>query len=165
NYNRDAVNAAAATPKGPDPYDVIDWTDGGRYIGPMFLYMFYGFYDAAWQTTAYWLMGSLTNNSRKLANFAGFYKGIQSAGAAIIWRLDAIGIPYWNIFGSTWGLLAGSLICALPLILVKVRDTVPIEEDLKFSDETVEEVEAKEGGKIARLQQEIEEDHIEPAKV
>jgi hypothetical protein len=31
-------------------------------------------------------MGSLTNNSRKLANFAGFYKGIQSAGAAITWR-------------------------------------------------------------------------------
>lgn len=31
-------------------------------------------------------MGSLTNNSRKLANFAGFYKGIQSAGQAIAWR-------------------------------------------------------------------------------
>ena len=30
-------------------------------------------------------MGSLTNNSRKLANFAGFYKGIQSAGAAVTW--------------------------------------------------------------------------------
>lgn len=30
-------------------------------------------------------MGSLTNNSRKLANFAGFYKGIQSAGAAAMW--------------------------------------------------------------------------------
>ena len=31
-------------------------------------------------------MGSLSNNSRKLANFAGFYKGIQSAGAAGMWR-------------------------------------------------------------------------------
>lgn len=32
-----------------------DWTDGGElYIGPMFLYMFYGFYDAAWQTCIYW---------------------------------------------------------------------------------------------------------------
>lgn len=30
-----------------------DWTDSG-YIGPMFLYMFYGFYDAAFQTCAYW---------------------------------------------------------------------------------------------------------------
>jgi hypothetical protein len=30
-----------------------DWTDSG-YVGPMFLYIFYGFYDAAWQTTVYW---------------------------------------------------------------------------------------------------------------
>lgn len=30
-----------------------DWTDS-NYIGPMFLYMFYGFYDAAFQTCAYW---------------------------------------------------------------------------------------------------------------
>lgn len=32
---------------------VYDWTDKG-YIGPMFLYLFYGFYDAAWQTCVYW---------------------------------------------------------------------------------------------------------------
>ena len=30
-----------------------DWTDSG-YAGPMFLYIFYGFYDAAWQATVYW---------------------------------------------------------------------------------------------------------------
>ena len=30
-----------------------DWTRSG-YVGPMFLYMFYGFYDAAWQTCVYW---------------------------------------------------------------------------------------------------------------
>lgn len=33
----------------------IDWTDGGKkFLGPMFLYLFYGFFDAAWQTTTYW---------------------------------------------------------------------------------------------------------------
>jgi hypothetical protein len=33
----------------------VDWTDGGeKYIGPMFLYFFYGFFDAVWQTTIYW---------------------------------------------------------------------------------------------------------------
>lgn len=31
----------------------VDFTNSG-YIGPMFLYMFYGFYDAAWQVTVYW---------------------------------------------------------------------------------------------------------------
>ncbi|KAF4989367.1 hypothetical protein F66182_16655, partial [Fusarium sp. NRRL 66182] len=63
----------------------MDWSSPG-YVGPMFLYMFYGFYDASFQTCTYWFMGSLSNNSRKLANFAGFYKGIQSVGQAITWR-------------------------------------------------------------------------------
>jgi len=44
-YTRDEVSA-------PN-YVKLDWTDSG-YIGPMFLYMFYGFYDAAWQTSMYW---------------------------------------------------------------------------------------------------------------
>ncbi|ORX99948.1 major facilitator superfamily domain-containing protein [Clohesyomyces aquaticus] len=117
---------------------VYDWKSDG-YIGPMFLYIFYGFYDAAWQTCVYWFMGAITNNSRKLANFAGFYKGIQSAGAAIIWRLDGLKIPYMNLFASCWILLAGSLVVALPVMLLKIKDTVPIEEDLQFVDETVEE--------------------------
>lgn len=30
-----------------------DWKDKG-YLAPMFLYMFYGFYDAAWQCCVYW---------------------------------------------------------------------------------------------------------------
>ncbi|MCJ1356723.1 MAG: hypothetical protein MMC33_006718 [Icmadophila ericetorum] len=116
-----------------------DWTTDG-YVGPMFLYMFYGFYDAAWQTSIYWLMGTLSNNSRKLANFAGFYKGIQSAGAAVANRIDALKSPYMAEFGSCWGLLAGSLLIAAPVVFLRVRDTVPLEDDLKFSDETVEDV-------------------------
>lgn len=144
-------------------FDGVDWTDGGRkYIGPMFLYMFYGFFDACWQTSIYWyvvlrlenssgtepatdrrrdrFMGSLSNNARKTANMAGFYKGIQSAGAAIFWRVDALGTPYNTIFGATWGLLAGALLFAAPIIWLRIKDTVPIEEDLKFTDETAEDV-------------------------
>jgi hypothetical protein len=30
-----------------------DWTDDG-YVGPMFLIIFYGFFDSAWQATIYW---------------------------------------------------------------------------------------------------------------
>lgn len=88
-------------------------------------------------------MGAITNNSRKLANFAGFYKGIQSAGAAIIWRLDGLQNnppPYMNLFASCWVLLAGSLVIALPVMILKIKDTVPVEEDLKFTDETIEDV-------------------------
>lgn len=33
----------------------VDWTAGGeKYIGPMFLYLFYGLFDACWQTSIYW---------------------------------------------------------------------------------------------------------------
>ncbi|KAK4656417.1 hypothetical protein QC762_310900 [Podospora pseudocomata] len=124
-------------------YRRIDWQDGGeKYIGPMFLFMFYGFYDAAWQTCIYWYMGALSNSGRKAANLAGFYKGIQSAGAAVFWRLDGLKTPFNTIFGVTWGLLAAALLFAAPVIWLKVKDTVTAEEDLKFSDETIADVRA-----------------------
>ena len=88
----------------------------------------------------YRLMGAMTNNSRKLANFSGFYKGIQSAGAAIIWRLDALKISYTSEYASSWGLCAAGLLIAAPAVWFKVKDHVSIEDDLKFSDETVDDV-------------------------
>jgi hypothetical protein len=48
-----------------------------------------------------------------------------------------------TMFASNWGLLAGSLIVALPVILWKVEDTVPLEKDVAFTDETVAEVAPK----------------------
>lgn len=44
------------------------------------------------------------------------------------------------MFGATWGVLAGSLIIAAPVVFLKIKDHVSIEEDLKFSDETIEDV-------------------------
>jgi len=120
-------------------YVKMDWKDHG-YVGPMFLYIFYGFYDASWQTCIYWFMGSLSNSGRKTANFAGFYKGIQSAGAAIIWRVDALEKPFMTEFASTWGLLAAALVVASPVIFLKIQDHVTVEQDLKFSDETIADV-------------------------
>jgi hypothetical protein len=97
-------------------------------------------------------MGSLSNNSRKLANFAGFYKGIQSAGAAVAWRIDGMGNApeYMNVFASCWGLLCGSLLFALPVIWIKVLDHVDEETDLAFSDETITDVHANLVGKGQR---------------
>ena len=97
-------------------------------------------------------MGSLSNNSRKLANFAGFYKGIQSAGAAIAYRVDALDAPYINEFAANWGLLAGSLVIAAPVFFMKIRDTVPLKDDLVFSDETVEDVVGKNAVTPAELE-------------
>jgi hypothetical protein len=47
-YTRDSVN-----PKLNPNFVPTDWTSSG-YVGPMFLYIFYGFYDALWQATVYW---------------------------------------------------------------------------------------------------------------
>lgn len=85
-------------------------------------------------------MGAITNNGRKLANFVGFYKGIQSAGAAIAFRIDERGVSFMSEFAANWGLLLGALLLAAPVIFFKIRDTVPVEEDLKFSDETLSDV-------------------------
>ncbi|KAF4815177.1 UNC93-like protein [Colletotrichum siamense] len=126
---------------GAEDFVKIDWTDGGStYLGPMFLYIFYGFFDAVWQTCIYWYMGALSNSSRKAANLAGFYKGIQSAGAAIFWALDSNKEPYDTMFGATWGCLAAALIIGAPIIFWKIKDTVALEDDLKFTDETVADV-------------------------
>lgn len=38
--------------------DTMHFTDSG-YIGPMFLYIFYGVYDAAFQTMVYWCVSSI----------------------------------------------------------------------------------------------------------
>lgn len=79
-FQKGYTRADVAIPEDGSPAKVkaLDWSDSG-YGGPLVLYMFYGFYDAAFQTCVYWFMGAMTNNSRKLANFAGFYKGIVSS--------------------------------------------------------------------------------------
>jgi len=67
-YTRDETERGDATPNDTtDDYPKMDWTSDG-YVGPMFLYLFYGFYDAAWQTCVYWyvdkyrfVLVSLTN--------------------------------------------------------------------------------------------------------
>ncbi|KAJ2992392.1 hypothetical protein NUW58_g2185 [Xylaria curta] len=117
----------------------IDYTDPG-YIGPAFLYIFYGFYDACWQTSIYWWMGALSNSGRKTANMAGFYKGIQSAGAAVFWALDGAEVSYRILYAVTFALCAVSILIATPVIWFRIKDTTDLEEDLKFSDETLEQV-------------------------
>ncbi|KAI1780700.1 MFS general substrate transporter [Hypoxylon cercidicola] len=117
----------------------IDWTESG-FIGPMFLYIFYGLYDSVWQTCIYWYMGALSNSGRKTANLAGFYKGLQSAGAAVFWRLDGLHYEFETLFAATWAVCAASLLIAAPIIFLKITDTTELEADLKFSDETIEDV-------------------------
>ncbi|KAH8784762.1 DUF895 domain membrane protein [Hyaloscypha sp. PMI_1271] len=126
-------------PVNPNALKPVDWTDSD-YVGPMFLYFFYGLYDALWQASVYWFMGALSNSGRRSANYVGFYKGIQSAGAAVMWSRDSHKMSFKDEFISNWVLLMVALLCATPVIWVKIHDTVRLEDDLQGTDETAEDV-------------------------
>ncbi|KAF5013126.1 hypothetical protein FDECE_846 [Fusarium decemcellulare] len=131
-YTRESV-ASGETPH-------LDWTDDG-FAAPFVLYWFYGFFDAVWQTYVYWLMGALTNSSSRLAYFAGMYKGLQSAGAAVMYRLDSLEHPYMALLISNWVLLPASLILAFPVAYWMVHehsDVDSVEEIVKSSEMEME---------------------------
>lgn len=122
-----------------DDWVVTDWVDHG-YVGGMFLYMFYGGYDAIYQSFCYWLMGAMTNNSRKAALFCGFYKGVQAIGGMVIYIIDWKRAEFMVEFGLCWGILVGSILLAGFVAWTKVIETTDVERDLEFSDETLAEL-------------------------
>ncbi|EGG13250.1 major facilitator superfamily transporter [Melampsora larici-populina 98AG31] len=99
----------------------MDWSDPD-YVGRAWLYISYGISDAVWQTFAYWLIGALSNDPRDLSSFVGFYKGIQSAGAAVVFRIDANKASYHAIFISSWAVLALGLLGVLPILIMRIQN-------------------------------------------
>jgi len=112
----------------PDSNNKLDIFDHG-YTARIWLYIFCGLLDAMWQTTAYWLMGAMSNDPAKLAYLTGFYKSIQSAGGAGAWGADADKTPYMNMLISTWVLLAAGLVFAFPMIYSRVKDHTELEDE------------------------------------
>ncbi|KAJ9142389.1 MFS general substrate transporter [Pleurostoma richardsiae] len=112
--------------KGPN-MDIYD----KDYTWYLILYMAYGFLDALWQTYCYYTMGALTNDPRKLAYYSGFYKSIQAVGATAISKLDAEKAPIAALFGSSWGLMAGGLLFALPVYIWRLKDTEVTDSDME----------------------------------
>ena len=55
-------------PQDAQKMDILD----KRYAGHVMLYIVCGMLDAMWQTTAYWMMGAMSNDPAKLAYFSGF---------------------------------------------------------------------------------------------
>lgn len=62
-----------------------------------------------------------------------------------MWAWDSTHPAYMAEFASNWGLLAGSVICAAPMIWFKIKDHVNAEEDLVDTDEKLEEVKHLDG--------------------
>ncbi|KAK9365616.1 hypothetical protein V1509DRAFT_370695 [Lipomyces kononenkoae] len=130
-YTRETVSSSTFVP--------WDWTTSG-FVGPMFLYFFYGAYDAVWQGCMYWTMGALSNSGRRTANYIGFYKGLQSAGAAVMWSLDSHKLSFKSEWITNISLLLGSLVIAAPVMLIRIKDHVALADDLADVDETIEDV-------------------------
>jgi hypothetical protein len=65
-------------------------------------------------------MGAITNESYRLARYAGFYKGVQSAGSAISFGIDASAVPFMNELGANFGMMAFSI----PLMVYVACQTV-----------------------------------------
>ncbi|EER19725.1 conserved hypothetical protein [Perkinsus marinus ATCC 50983] len=77
------------------------------YWYPCIVLILYGFGDSIVQTYAYWIMGAISfNNATLAAKYIGFYKGIQSLGAAIAWMIDLpeLKVSYVIQFWICWGL-------------------------------------------------------------
>ncbi|OAA57758.1 Major facilitator superfamily domain, general substrate transporter [Cordyceps fumosorosea ARSEF 2679] len=102
----------------------LDFKDSKTAVGPMFLYIFYGCYDALWQGFAYWLIGTESNSTSRAAVLVGLYKGLQAAGAAMAWRLNALQLAPMKQLAMDWGLCIGSLIVVLPMVLTISEKTV-----------------------------------------
>jgi hypothetical protein len=121
----------------------IDFTDNG-YASKVVLYIFMGIMDAIWQNYACecqrlpldllttmltrsspfadWLMGALSNDAGQLAHLVGFYKAIQSAGAAGIYRMDSQLSPFMTELATSWGLAAAGIVFVIPVIWLRVKD-------------------------------------------
>ncbi|PAN36875.1 hypothetical protein PAHAL_7G007500 [Panicum hallii] len=115
----------------------IDFKDGHRYAGPFLLYFSYGLLDAMFQSLIYWIIGALANDSQILSRYVGFYKGVQSAGAAVAWQVDRRKASLLSQLFVNWGLMTISypLLALLVFLAVKDEDnSVSSVEDGKEKD-------------------------------
>ncbi|KAF9155010.1 hypothetical protein BG015_011340 [Linnemannia schmuckeri] len=66
-------------------------------------------------------MDALSNDVTASSRYAGFYKCIQSSGAAITWRVNAVGTSYMTELIICFALLIASLPGAL-FLTMRIED-------------------------------------------
>lgn len=63
--------------------------------------------------------------------YTGFYKGVQSAGAAIAWQIDTQKVSFLNELITNWALMTVSFPLLALLILRAVKDDDEVERKSK----------------------------------
>ncbi|XP_022985055.1 UNC93-like protein 1 [Cucurbita maxima] len=115
--------------------DKLDFKDSGSdFVGPFFLYFCFGLLDAMFQSMVYWVIGALADDSETLSRYSGFYKGVQSAGAAVAWQVDTHHVSFMSQLVVNWSLTTLSYPLLAILVFLAVKD------DTKPADETPKEV-------------------------
>ncbi|RDY07312.1 UNC93-like protein 2, partial [Mucuna pruriens] len=112
-----------------DPHKILDFKDrSSLYGGPFLLYFSFGLLDAMFQSMVYWVIGALANDSEILSRYVGFYKGVQSAGAAVAWQIDNHKVSSMAQLIVNWGLTTVSYPLLLALLVLAVKEDNKAEE-------------------------------------
>ncbi|KAI8621319.1 hypothetical protein BC830DRAFT_1077251 [Chytriomyces sp. MP71] len=114
------------------------------------IYIFFGLFDAFYQSYTYWLIGSLSHDAAINSRYAGFYKSIQSLFAAISWILGdtELSTQFPNVFrpidisdmawiGISVGPLVASCVCFAFFVHFYVTDFAEEDEWVEMDEEKV----------------------------
>ncbi|KAG6877162.1 hypothetical protein C0993_009767 [Termitomyces sp. T159_Od127] len=107
----------------------LDFSNSKVFIGPFWLYFFYGMLDAFWQGYCYWLMAALADSPEEAAKYVGLYKTFQAVGGAVAWRINALNYKAITQLIINWALLGASLVIAIPTVLTITPSPVVNETD------------------------------------
>ncbi|KAE8684769.1 UNC93-like protein 1 [Hibiscus syriacus] len=108
----------------------LDFRDSA-FAGPFVLYFSYGLLDAMFQSMVYWVIGALADDSQTLSRYSGFYKGVQSAGAAVAWQVDSHKVPLLSQLIVNWSLTTISYPLLVLLVMLAVKDDKSEDEIVK----------------------------------
>lgn len=113
----------------------LDFKDSGDdFAGPFVLYFSYGLLDAMFQSVVYWIIGALADDSETLSRYVGFYKGVQSAGAAVAWQVDTQKVSFLSQLIVNWSLTTVSYPLLVVLVMLAVKDEKTSEQGNETND-------------------------------
>ncbi|CAM8903557.1 unnamed protein product [Rhodiola kirilowii] len=105
------------------PAELLDFKDSGsKYVGPFFCTSATDCLMRCFRSMVYWVIGALANDSQTLSRYVGFYKGVQSAGGAVAWQIDAHNVSPMNQLYVNWGLTTISYPLLALLVMLAVTD-------------------------------------------
>jgi hypothetical protein len=102
-------------------FPLIDCTDA-EYLAPLLLFLWFGFSHFVLQNCIYWFISMLAEGSTagSASDFAGFFKSLQAAGAALSWRISNEQYSFNTNLVTAWVMVAVSLLLVTPMLLLRI---------------------------------------------